>query len=275
MNFPHGQTVYWYFNRWEQQKVTEKTLPIIRGQLRAAEGRDAEPSAGIIDSQSFKRADTVEQVTRGYDAGKKVNGRKRFIATDTLGLLLTVMVCSASVQDRDGAKSILLDLYLRTPRAVRLRRRRVRRPTARVDADDPADHSRSRPQTCRPARLLRPPTVVGGRTDPRLDHRTRPPGPRLRTPPRHLRGYDPLGRDQHHYPPHRPRSTLHPTAEARIHTRHLFFSNTLSDPGRRRRTRLYDVLDLAKLTVLVTDHDVETAELLRPWWHDPPSLGSG
>ncbi len=79
-----------------------------------AEGRDPEPSAGIIDSQSVKGADTVGQDSRGYDAGKKTGGRKRFIVTDTLGLLLTTMVCSASVQDRDGAKPILLNLYLRT-----------------------------------------------------------------------------------------------------------------------------------------------------------------
>ena len=48
----------------------------------------------------------------GYDAGKKVNGRKRFIVTDTMGSLITVMVCAASVQDRDGAKSALLGTYL-------------------------------------------------------------------------------------------------------------------------------------------------------------------
>lgn len=114
VDFPPWQTVYWYFNRWEQQKVTEQILPIVRRQLRADEGRDPEPSAGIIDSQSVKGAAPVGQDTRGYDAGKKVNGRKRFIVTDTLGLLLTTMVCSASVQDRDDAKSILLDLYLRT-----------------------------------------------------------------------------------------------------------------------------------------------------------------
>ncbi|WP_442965846.1 transposase [Pseudonocardia sp. HH130630-07] len=79
-----------------------------------AEGRDPEPSAGIIDSQSVKGSDTVGTQSRGYDAGKKVNGRKRFIVTDTLGLLLTVMVCSAGRQDRDGAKTALLGAYLAT-----------------------------------------------------------------------------------------------------------------------------------------------------------------
>ncbi|GAA3945474.1 hypothetical protein Aau02nite_77810 [Amorphoplanes auranticolor] len=80
-----------------------------------AEGRDAEPSAGVIDSQSVKAADTVGRDTRGYDAGKKVNGRKRFIVTDTLGLLVSVTVLAASWQDRDGAKTALLSVFLFTP----------------------------------------------------------------------------------------------------------------------------------------------------------------
>jgi len=61
-----------------------------------------------------KGADTVGGECRGYDAGKKINGRKRFIVTDTLGLLLVVVVVAASLQDRDGAKPALLDTYLRT-----------------------------------------------------------------------------------------------------------------------------------------------------------------
>jgi transposase len=114
-DFPPWQTVYWYFNQWEQAKVTEKILPVVRTQLRVQEGRNPEPSAGLIDSQSVKGADTVGRDSRGYDAGKKINGRKRFIVTDTLGLLLVVTVLAASTQDRDGAKSVLLDTYLRTP----------------------------------------------------------------------------------------------------------------------------------------------------------------
>jgi transposase len=113
-DFPPWQTVYWYFNQWEQADVTEKILPVVRAQVRVQEGRNPEPSAGLIDSQSVKGADTVGRDTRGYDAGKKINGRKRFIVTDTLGLLLVVTVLSAGVQDRDGAKSVLLDTYLRT-----------------------------------------------------------------------------------------------------------------------------------------------------------------
>jgi transposase len=99
--------VYWYFARWEEQQATAAVLNALRERLRAAEGRDREPTAGIIDSQSVKGADTVGRASRGYDAGKKVNGRKRFIVTDTLGLLLVVLVCAADVQDRDGGRRVL------------------------------------------------------------------------------------------------------------------------------------------------------------------------
>jgi transposase len=114
-DFPPWQTVYWYFVRWEDAKVTEKILATVREQLRVQEGRDPEPSAGLVDSQTVKGADTVDRASRGYDAVKKINGRKRFIVTDTLGLLITVVVCAASMQDRDGAKPVLLQAYLASP----------------------------------------------------------------------------------------------------------------------------------------------------------------
>ncbi|WP_061290979.1 IS5 family transposase [Herbidospora cretacea] len=114
-DFPPWQTVYWYFAAWEEAKVTDQIMAVLRRRVRAGQGRAEEPTAGIIDSQSVKGADTVGRDSRGYDAGKKINGRKRFIATDTLGLLLVVCVMAASVQDRDGAKTTLLSLYLLTP----------------------------------------------------------------------------------------------------------------------------------------------------------------
>jgi Transposase DDE domain len=87
-------------------------LAALREQARVLQGRNPQPSAGIIDSQSVKGADTVGRDSRGYDAGKKINGRKRFIVTDTLGLLIVVVVLAASVQDRDGARTTLLSAYL-------------------------------------------------------------------------------------------------------------------------------------------------------------------
>ena len=116
-DFPPWQTVYWYFVAWEDQGVTRSVLAAVRGELRVQDGRAVQPTAGIIDSQSVKGADTVGRATRGYDAGKKVNGRKRFIVTDTMGLLIVVVVLAASVQDRDGAKTTLLGSHHAAPRA--------------------------------------------------------------------------------------------------------------------------------------------------------------
>lgn len=110
-DFPPWQTVYGRFRQWNKRGVTEGILTELREQVRISQGRNPEPSAGIIDSQSVKAADTVGKATRGYDAGKKIGGRKRFIVTDTLGLLIVVCVVAASVQDRDGAKGTLLSLY--------------------------------------------------------------------------------------------------------------------------------------------------------------------
>lgn len=82
----------------------------LRERLRRAEGRLAEPSAAAIDSQSVKADATVGAPTRGYDGGKRINGRKRHIAVDTLGPLLVVMVTGANVADRTAAHDLLFHL---------------------------------------------------------------------------------------------------------------------------------------------------------------------
>ncbi|MET7670648.1 IS5 family transposase [Micromonospora luteifusca] len=115
VDFPPWQTVYAHFTRLNSRGVTERILTELRERVRLAHGREPEPTAGIIDSQSVKGADTVPRDSRGYDAGKKINGRKRFIVTDTLGLLVTVWVLAAFWQDRDGAKGALLATYTATP----------------------------------------------------------------------------------------------------------------------------------------------------------------
>ena len=226
-DFPPWQTVYWYFVRWEQAGVTEQILPVVREQLRIQEGRNPQPSAGLIDSQSVKGADTVGRDSRGYDAGKKINGRKRFIVTDTLGLLLTVVVLSAGMQDRDGAKPVLLETYLRTPVRFVFADGAFAGRLLDWAAVDPAHHAAHRAQARRPARVRGHPAPLGGRAHLRLDHRAPPPGPGLRTRPRRVRGHDPLGRDQHHDPPDRPRRTRDPSATTRLHHHKLIFSNTL------------------------------------------------
>jgi hypothetical protein len=82
----------------------------LRRACRIAAGRQPEPTAAVIDSQPVKAAETVARDSRGFDAGKKVQGRKRHIAVDTIGLLLTVLVTAASVQDRDAARPLLWNL---------------------------------------------------------------------------------------------------------------------------------------------------------------------
>ncbi|MHB1615286.1 MAG: transposase [Actinomycetes bacterium] len=75
--------------------------------VRDGAGRDPMASAGIMDAQSVKGADSVGAGTRGFDASKRVNGRKRHIVVDTMGLLLAVISTTASVQDRNGARTVL------------------------------------------------------------------------------------------------------------------------------------------------------------------------
>jgi transposase len=85
----------------------------LRDQVRVRAGRRPLPTAAIIDYQTVRGADTVPSTSSGYDAGKKTKGRKRHIATDTLGLLLAVVVTAASIQDRDGAHRLLVALRAR------------------------------------------------------------------------------------------------------------------------------------------------------------------
>jgi transposase len=107
VDFPPWQAVYAFFERWNARGLPQGLVDRLRGRLRVACGRADLPTAASIDSQSVKAADTVGGASRGDDGGKKINGRKRHIAVDTLGLLLTVTVTAASVQDRDGAHRLL------------------------------------------------------------------------------------------------------------------------------------------------------------------------
>ena len=118
-DFPPWRTVYGYFAAWRDDGTLARLHDVLRAQVRIAAGRDPEPTAAVIDSQSVRAADTVPRASRGWDNAKKVNGRKRHIAVDAMGLLLAVVITAASVQDRDAARPLLWNLH-RTCRRIRL-----------------------------------------------------------------------------------------------------------------------------------------------------------
>ncbi|AOX19802.1 IS5 family transposase [Kozakia baliensis] len=103
--FPPFTTVQGYFYRWIREGRWEAMNHILVILSREQDGRDATPSVGIIDSQSVKTAENGGP--RGYDAGKKIRGRKRHITTDTLGHVVAAVVHPADVQDRDGAPLVV------------------------------------------------------------------------------------------------------------------------------------------------------------------------
>ena len=105
-DFAPWETIYYHFSKWKKAEVFEIIHEALVEKTRVIKGRKEEPTVGIIDAQSVKNT-LVSSQNKGFDAGKKIKGIKRHIIVDTLGLVLAVVIQSASVQDRDGAVEVV------------------------------------------------------------------------------------------------------------------------------------------------------------------------
>jgi len=118
-DFPKWQIVYYYFSMWKKNEIGEQIHESLVEKIRKTAGKNEDPTAGIIDAQSVKST-LVSSQDKWFDAGKKIKGIKRHLIVDTPGLILAVVIQSASVQDRDGAVSVIDKLMENRRRVIKI-----------------------------------------------------------------------------------------------------------------------------------------------------------
>ncbi len=119
-NYPHWNTVHRYHVQWSKDGTWKRAGERLIEMVREKEGRDPDPSAGVVDARSVRGAATVTSPTRGYDAGKKISGRKTFGIVDTMGLLIAVVVMVASVSDNAGGTCVMHKARMRSGRLKKI-----------------------------------------------------------------------------------------------------------------------------------------------------------
>jgi transposase len=221
VDFPPWEAVWKFFERWSARGLPEALTHRLRGALRERQGRAAEPTAVIVDSQIARAADTVGKGSRGFHGGKKINGRGRHAAVDAEGWLLPIVVTGARISDRAGAKLLVVRLlevfttlkimwavsgYDGKPLATRVRQAAGITLQIIKRSDLPGFQVVSRRRV--------------GRAHLRLADALPAPGPRLRTQDRTSRGHGLLGH-----------SNDHDTQARQVRDRHA------PDPAMGRRTR--------------------------------------
>ena len=115
--FGNWNSVYYYFKKWRTDGIWASIMEALNRKERERQGKNPEPSAGCVDSQSIKTVTQGNDV--GYDGGKKIDGRRRHILVDTLGLILVVFVTAANVGERRGLQELLLDYFAEGVRRLR------------------------------------------------------------------------------------------------------------------------------------------------------------
>ena len=118
-DFPNWKLVYYYFSTWKKAGIIEDIHETLVEKIRKKHGKKEDPSVGIIDAQSVKNT-LVSSEDKGFDAGKKIKGIKRHIIVDTLGLILAVVIQSASVQDRNGGIDVVEKLVENWKKIVKI-----------------------------------------------------------------------------------------------------------------------------------------------------------
>ncbi len=187
----------------EADGTTEAIHGLLRRKAREQACRSPEPTAAITGARVVKTSSNVPEATQGYDAGKRTKGRKQHIATDTLGLLLAVVITAASVQDTNGGKDVASQLAARHPTVTAGWPTAATRPGSWPAPPKPASPSPLFRKN--PVRKASPRFPAGGRrTHLRVACPAPAACPRLRDPPGTFRHDDLLGDDrQHEQAPHR------------------------------------------------------------------------